>query len=137
MRLALSAFLVGMIFALGLGVSGMTDPRKVIGFLDVFGAWDPSLLMVMIGALAVYVPVYHFTRAWRTPVLESQWHKPEATGITRGLVVGSLLFGIGWGLAGYCPGPAVVSLMKFTGQPLAFVLAMLLGFFVARRLPWS
>jgi hypothetical protein len=121
------AFIVGLVFGIGLIMSGMTDPGKVIGFLDVFGNWDPSLALVMGGAIVVGVFAFAVARRRTTSWLGGAMHLPRPGQIDRPLVVGSLVFGVGWGLAGFCPGPALVSLGA--GQPKAavFVLAMLLG----------
>jgi uncharacterized protein len=116
-------FLSGVLFAVGLGIAGMTQPSKVIGFLDVFGAWDPSLAFVMVGAIAVYTPVFW----WSRRVLAPRLHLPTRKDIDVRLVIGSAMFGVGWGLAGYCPGPALVSLTTLTVPALLFAVAMLAG----------
>lgn len=126
----LAAFIVGFIFALGLGISGMTQASKVIGFLDFFGAWDPSLIFVMLGAVAVHFITYRLIRKRSTPLLSTQWHVPMKREITPALVFGSLLFGIGWALAGYCPGPAITSLASFESTPFIFVIAMFTGMYL-------
>ncbi|MFM6990230.1 MAG: DUF6691 family protein [Rhodoferax sp.] len=120
-------FLVGLLFGLGLMLSGMTDPGKVIGFLDLAGAWDPSLALVMGGAIAVGVGAFALAKRRTRTFLGGALNWPESNAIDRRLVVGSGVFGLGWGLAGFCPGPAVVS--AAAGQPKAwvFVLAMLAG----------
>jgi uncharacterized membrane protein YedE/YeeE len=127
MKHRISEFAVGLIFGIGLIVSGMTDPGKVIGFLDLFGAWDPSLALVMGGAIGVGVFAFALARKRSTTFLGSALHLPTSRDIDKRLLVGSLLFGAGWGLAGFCPGPAIVS--AGSGQPKAvvFVLAMLAG----------
>jgi len=123
----ISEFLVGLIFGIGLILSGMTDPGKVIGFLDLFGAWDPSLALVMGGAIAVGVFAFATAKKRTATFLGGALHLPNSNDIDKRLLLGSLLFGAGWGLAGFCPGPAIVSLGA--GQPKAavFVLAMLAG----------
>jgi uncharacterized protein len=123
----ISEFFVGLLFGAGLIVSGMTDPAKVLGFLDLFGAWDPSLALVMGGAILVGVFAFAVAKQRTTTLLGGTLHLPVAREIDKSLVLGSLLFGAGWGLAGFCPGPALVSLAA--GQPKAavFVLAMLVG----------
>ena len=125
-----SEFAVGLLFGIGLIVSGMTDPGKVIGFLDLFGAWDPSLALVMGGAILVGVFAFALAKRRTTTFLGGALKLPASRDIDRRLVVGGLLFGAGWGLAGFCPGPAIVSLGS--GQPKAavFVLAMLVGMLV-------
>lgn len=120
-------FLVGLLFGLGLILSGMTDPGKVLGFLDIAGAWDPSLAFVMGGAIGV--AFFAFAAACRrtTAVLGGAIHLPGNAPIDRRLVIGSLVFGVGWGLAGFCPGPALVAAGAGIGGALVFVLAMVAG----------
>jgi uncharacterized membrane protein YedE/YeeE len=121
------AFLVGLLFGLGLILSGMTDPGKVQGFLDLAGAWDPSLMLVMGGAILVGLGAFAAARRRTTAFLGGAMHLPASRAIDRPLVVGSLVFGVGWGLAGFCPGPALVSLAAGHWQALVFTLAMLAG----------
>lgn len=121
------ALLVGLLFGIGLIVSGMTDPAKVIGFLDLAGTWDPSLGFVMGGAILVGVFAFGAARKRERSLLGAPMRLPTATVIDRGLVLGSLAFGAGWGLAGYCPGPALASLAAGGAKPLLFTLAMLAG----------
>ncbi len=123
----LSAFVAGLIFGLGLILSGMTDPSKVIAFLDLAGMWDPSLAFVMGGAIVVASIGFYFASRRSRAVLGDLMRLPTATRIDRRLVLGSLAFGVGWGLAGYCPGPALASLLSGRSEPLIFVLAMLAG----------
>jgi uncharacterized membrane protein YedE/YeeE len=124
----LSAFLVGLLFGAGLIVSGMSDPFKVIGFLDLAGAWDPSLAFVMAGAVLVGLVAYRLAARRASAVLGGPMRLPAvATTVDRGLVLGSLAFGIGWGLAGFCPGPALVALGAGYGKAAAFVVAMVAG----------
>jgi hypothetical protein len=125
--LNLNAFLVGLLFGLGLIISGMANPAKVIGFLDLAGAWDPSLAFVMGGAILIGSGGFAIAKKLRRSLLGAPMHLPTATKLDKGLLIGSLIFGIGWGLAGFCPGPAVVS--AATGQPKAwvFVVSMLAG----------
>ena len=120
-------FLAGMLFGIGLLLSGMSNPAKVLGFLDLFGAWDPSLALVMGGAIIVGIFAFTVAKKRTTNFLGGALHLPKANHIDRRLVIGALLFGAGWGLAGFCPGPGLVSM--FSGQPkaLAFVLAMVVG----------
>jgi uncharacterized membrane protein YedE/YeeE len=126
----ISEFVAGLLFGLGLLLSGMTDPGKVLGFLDVSGHWDPSLALVMGGAILVGVFAFALAKKRTTSFLGGALHLPKASQIDRRLVVGSLLFGVGWGLAGFCPGPGLVSM--FSGQPKAavFVAAMVVGMVV-------
>ncbi len=130
MKNNLTALVVGFIFAIGLGISGMTQPQKVVGFLDLFGNWDPSLIFVMAGAILVHFVTYRLIRKRSSPLLTVDWHVPTKKEITPALVTGSVLFGIGWGLGGYCPGPAVTSLASFEAKPFIFVFSMLAGMWV-------
>ena len=123
-------FVVGLLFGIGLILSGMTDPGKVIGFLDLFGQWDPSLALVMGGAIGVAVVAFQFARQRATNLLGGAMHQPRPGQIDRPLVVGSLVFGVGWGLAGFCPGPALVSLGALQPKAAVFVLAMVAGMVV-------
>jgi uncharacterized membrane protein YedE/YeeE len=130
-------FAVGLLFGAGLIVSGMADPAKVLGFLDVAaiatGAWDPSLAFVMLGAIAVAMPGFRLATRRGAPVFGDGFRLPERRDIDRRVVVGPAIFGIGWGLAGLCPGPALVGLGF--GQPAAFVFvaAMVAGMLAARQ----
>ena len=130
MQHRISEFAVGLLFGIGLILSGMTDPGKVTGFLDLFGQWDPSLALVMGGAIMVGVFAFAIAKKRTTTFLGGALHLPKSTDIDRRLVVGGLVFGAGWGLAGFCPGPALVALGA--GQPKAavFVVAMLAGMYV-------
>lgn len=127
MKQSIAAFGAGLVFAIGLAVGGMTDPLKVISFLDFTGAWDPSLAFVMGGAIAVYAPLFRVLSRRQAPVFDRTFHLPSRRDIDSRLVVGSTLFGIGWGLGGFCPGPALVSLMSFGKSALVFGAAMLAG----------
>ena len=118
---------VGLLFGLGLMLSGMTDPGKVIGFLDLFGSWDPSLALVMGGAIMVGVFAFTVAKKRTTNFFGGVLRFPSNTQIDKPLVIGSLLFGAGWGLAGFCPGPALVSMADGQPKALVFVLAMLVG----------
>lgn len=123
----LSALLAGLVFGIGLILSGMTNPAKVLGFLDLAGAWDPSLLFVMGGALLVAAPAYAIGMRRRRTLMDEPLNLSTASVIDRRLVLGSLAFGAGWGIAGYCPGPAVASLALGGWKPLLFFGAMLAG----------
>ena len=123
----ISEFVVGLLFGLGLMLSGMTDPSKVIGFLDLFGNWDPSLAFVIGGAIAVGFFAFALAKKRTTSFLGGALHLPKSNHIDRRLVVGSLVFGAGWGLAGFCPGPALVSMAAGQDKALVFVLAMVFG----------
>ncbi|MCM2354431.1 MAG: YeeE/YedE family protein [Pseudobdellovibrio sp.] len=127
MKNNLSALLVGFIFSLGLGLSGMTDPEKIKGFLNIFGSWDPSLIFVMVGAIGVHLLTYQIIRQRKSPLFSTHWHVPQKTEITKSLVIGAVLFGVGWGLAGFCPGPAITSLTTLNSTVWVFVLFMILG----------
>jgi uncharacterized membrane protein YedE/YeeE len=123
----LVSFLVGLLFGAGLVVSGMTDPFKVIGFLDVTGLWDPSLAFVMAGAVLVGAVAYRLAGKRDAAILGGPMRLPARAAVDRRLVAGSLLFGVGWGLAGFCPGPALAALGAGYGKAAAFVAAMLAG----------
>jgi uncharacterized protein len=120
-------FFVGLLFGLGLIVSGMTDPGKVIGFLDLFGAWDPSLAFVMGGAILLGVFAFAAAKKRTTTFLGTVLRLPQDRNIDARLIAGSAVFGVGWGLAGFCPGPALVSLGTGNVKAMVFVLAMLGG----------
>lgn len=138
MKQGLTAFLVGFLFAIGLGISGMTQPSKVIGFLDITGSWDPSLMFVMMGAIGLHAVTYKWIRKRHSPLLAMHWQVPTKTHLSPALIIGSILFGVGWGLAGYCPGPALTSMAAFQWQTWLFVVAMIAGMllfkFVDRKL---
>jgi len=123
----LLALVVGLIFGLGLLVSGLANPAKVIGFLDLAGRWDPSLIFVMAGAVAVGAIAFAVARRRSASWLGAPMRIPDSRDIDRRLVGGSVLFGIGWGMAGFCPGPAVVALGAGEPKALVFVAAMLAG----------
>lgn len=123
----LMALIVGLAFGIGLIVSGMTDPAKVIGFLDLAGSWDPSLAFVMGGAILIGLVAFRFAAKRERSLLGDPMRMPTVTRIDRRLVLGSLAFGAGWGLAGYCPGPALASLATGDAKPWIFALAMLAG----------
>lgn len=123
----LVAMLSGLLFAVGLGIAGMTQPSKVIGFLDVAGDWDPSLAFVMGGAIVVYMPLLRLVKSRGRAVLAPRLSLPTRKDLDARLLLGAALFGVGWGLAGYCPGPAIVSLTTLGGPALVFGAAMLGG----------
>ena len=125
--LILTSLLAGLLFGLGLIISGMANPAKVLGFLDLAGAWDPSLALVMGGAVGVGMLAFWLARRRALSVLGAPMVQPPARQIDRRLVAGSVLFGIGWGIAGFCPGPALVALGMGLPKALVFVAAMLLG----------
>jgi len=126
----LMAFLAGLIFGIGLLTAGMANPAKVLAFLDLAGAWDPSLALVMVAAIGVAFLPFSWARAQRSSLLGAPMQLPAKRELDRRLIGGSLLFGIGWGIAGICPGPAVAILLTGRWQVLLFVAAMLVGMVV-------
>lgn len=132
-----TALVAGLLFAVGLGIGGMTQPEKVIGFLNLAGPWDPALMGVMGGGMLVSFIGYRVVRRRSAPVCEASFQIPSRADITPQLVGGSALFGIGWGLGGYCPGPGIVSVVTGSSQALLFVAAMVAGMAIYRLLsPW-
>jgi uncharacterized membrane protein YedE/YeeE len=131
---AIGAFLAGLVFAIGLGISGMTQPSKVIGFLDFAGDWDPSLAFVMVGAIGVHFVLMRVIKKRRAPIAADVFRIPTREDLSPALIGGSAMFGVGWGLGGYCPGPAIVSLASHSSNVLVFVAAMLAGIFIHRLL---
>lgn len=121
------SFACGFIFALGLGLSGMTQPSIVKGFLDVTGQWDWQLMGVMIGAISVHALTYRLIMKRTSPILDVQFHVPKKTVISKKLILGAALFGLGWGWAGICPGPAIVALASGKTKIIVFVSSMMLG----------
>ena len=129
----LMALLAGVLFGVGLAASGMTDPAKVLGFLDIFGAWQPDLAFVMGGAVLVTVVSFRFVLKRRAPVCDSEFHLPSNTVIDAKLLIGAALFGLGWGIYGYCPGPALGALVYLKQNTVIFVVAMLAGMWGVHR----
>jgi len=130
----IASFICGILFSIGLGISGMTQPQKVIGFLDVFGEWDLSLAFVMFGAVLSYLILQLWIqRNFSIPVLGGSFQITSRKDLDRSLIIGALLFGSGWGLGGYCPGPAITSLGSGSLNALLFVVAMGIGMLVADR----
>ena len=125
--LNLSSLFAGLVFGLGLIVSGMANPAKVIGFLDVAGRWDPSLALVMAGAIAVGAIAFALARTRSASFLDAPMRLPTDKRIDRRLLAGALVFGVGWGIAGFCPGPALVAIGMGSAKAVVFVLAMLAG----------
>jgi uncharacterized membrane protein YedE/YeeE len=123
----------GVFFGAGLSLSGMTDQNKVLGFLDLFGNWDPSLIFVMVGGICVTFVGYKLIFKRSSPLLGDVFMLPASKVIDKNLVMGALLFGVGWGLYGYCPGPAIASLAYLHWETLLFVAAMVGGMFLAPR----
>ena len=126
----LSTFVAGLVFGIGLIVSGMSNPAKVIGFLDVAGNWDPSLAFVMGGAIGVGMVAFAFAKRRVKSFFGGAMHLPQTQDIDKRLVLGGLVFGVGWGLAGFCPGPALVALGAGYAKAAWFVLAMIGGMLV-------
>lgn len=127
----ITTYLTGLIFSLGLCLSGMMEPSKVVGFLDIAGNWDPSLGMVMFGAISVYFTGQRLILKTRTkPVYAVKYGLPTRVDIDGRLVTGAILFGIGWGLAGFCPGPALASMVTFDPNIYIFIISMTLGMYV-------
>jgi uncharacterized membrane protein YedE/YeeE len=128
----LVVFLSGTLFAVGLGVSGMTLPQKVIGFLDLGGHWDPSLAFVMAGSAGVYLLFYRWIKQRSSPLFDTEFHIPTRNDIDQRLLVGAALFGIGWGLVGLCPGPSMTALVSGHPEALIFFTAMVTGMYAHR-----
>jgi hypothetical protein len=130
----LAALAAGLLFGLGLAVSQMADPAKVLGFLDLGGAWDPTLAAVMGGALIVTIPGYRLVMRAARPVLSDHFGVPPRGRVDGRLIAGAAIFGVGWGLVGLCPGPAIASLAYAMGESVWFLAAMAVGMLVTRRL---
>lgn len=126
----LSAFVIGLIFGIGLSVSNMTNPYKILNFLDFFGPWDPTLLIVMVTALVTTFIGYKIVLRGEKPKLAQTFYLPEKTKISKPLIFGSIIFGIGWGSTGYCPGPSIAALSTFNLDPIYFVIGMILGSYI-------
>lgn len=122
-----ASFVIGLVFGLGLILSGMTNPAKVIGFLDLFGNWNPSLVLVMVSAIIVNATFFHLTKHRKQSFLGLPVNIPTTKSIDHKLIIGSTIFGVGWGLAGFCPGPSIVSILQGGYQPIVFVISMLVG----------
>ena len=126
------AFVSGLIFAAGLVLSGMTVPGRVLGFLDVAGAWDPTLVFVMVAAIATFAPLFRLSNRRERPKLAATFQLPPKRRVDGRLLAGAALFGVGWGLSGFCPGPALVSAGTLSLEPILFVLAMIAGMLAFR-----
>ena len=122
----------GIIFGVGLVISEMINPAKVLGFLNLFGEWDPSLAFVMIGALVVATPLFHLFKNKEKPIFSSSFSISNKKEIDKKLIIGSILFGAGWGLVGLCPGPAIASIALLNMSSVTFVIAMFVGFYIAK-----
>ena len=124
----------GIIFGIGLVISQMINPAKVLGFLNLFGEWDPSLVFVMIGALIVSSPLFHLFKNKEKPIFSTSFSISENKEIDKRLIIGSILFGAGWGLVGLCPGPAISSIALFNVSSVTFVFSMFIGFYIASKI---
>ena len=124
----------GIIFGIGLVISQMINPAKVLGFLNLFGEWDPSLAFVMIGALIVSSPLFHLFKNKEKPIFSTSFSISENKEIDKRLIIGSILFGAGWGLVGLCPGPAISSIASFNVSSVIFVFSMFIGFYIASKI---
>ena len=128
----ITSFIVGLLFSLGLAISGMTQPQVIISFLDPWD-WNPSLLFVMAGAVGIHMIAYPFIRRRPSPLLDTDWHVPSRKDVTARLTIGSALFGIGWGLGGFCPGPGLTSLASGDLRVVLFVGAMITGMILFKK----
>lgn len=133
MNREIASYIVGVIFGLGLCISGMINPAKVLNFLDLFGAWDPSLAFVMLGAIATTFVGYRLFHFGAAPTHENRYRIPDRNDIDANLLIGAGLFGVGWGLAGYCPGPALTGLTTFKFETFVFVAAMFAGMWAYKK----
>ncbi|MBV7339500.1 YeeE/YedE family protein [Chloroflexi bacterium TSY] len=138
MKQNMIALIAGLLFGFGLALSQMIDPRRVLGLLDVAGTWDPTLLFVLGGAAGVTIVAFRFVLRQSAPFSAPVFQLPTKNDIDRPLLVGSALFGVGWGIAGYCPGPGITSLVLGSWNPVLFVFAMVVGsFFYSRIANWT
>jgi uncharacterized membrane protein YedE/YeeE len=128
----LASLFCGLIFGIGLVISQMINPAKVLGFLNLFGEWDPSLAFVMIGALIIFSPLFHLFKNKEKPIFSSSFSISNKKEIDKKLITGSILFGAGWGLVGLCPGPAITSIALLNMSSVTFVIAMFVGFYIAK-----
>lgn len=131
---AWASFVTGLLFAIGLGLGGMTRPAKIVAFLDVTGRWDPSLMFVMAGALTVHAVVWRLVRRRPAPRLSATWFIPTRRELDGKLLGGAAVFGVGWGLGGYCPGPGLVASMSGAAGALTFAASMMLGWRIVTAL---
>ena len=125
-----TTFTSGLLFGLGLITSGMTDPSKVLGFLDITGLWNPSLIFVMIGGITISFFGFRYAKNLSKTIFNDEIHLPGTTNVTKELVVGGVIFGAGWSIAGFCPGPALVALGAGYNEAFIFVLAMIFGMLI-------
>ena len=129
----LASLVCGIIFGIGLVISEMINPEKVLGFLNIFRDWDPSLAFVMIGALIISTPIFHLFKNNKKPLFSSSFLIPTNKKIDKKLIIGSILFGAGWGLVGLCPGPAITSIALINISSIIFVISMFTGFYIASK----
>lgn len=129
------ALLSGLLFGSGLTIAGMTNPASVVGFLDVFGDWNPSMLFVMGTALVIAIPAFQFRRP--LPILADRYHFPTRSRVDRDLILGALIFGVGWGIAGLCPGPAIAAITSGDLSMFLFAATMVFGMWLRSKLPDS
>jgi len=122
-----SCFILGLVFSVGLSISGMVNPNKIIGFLDIFGQWDPSLIFVMGGAALLNLILFKFILKRQNPIFESKFNFPQSNLVDWRLIAGSVIFGIGWGIGGVCPGPGIANLFLGKEEMIAFIISMLVG----------
>ena len=126
----LSSLISGIVFGLGLTISGMVNPEKVLGFLNIFDSWDPSLMFVMIGAILIFSPLHFIFKRKYQPLFSKSFDVPSNKNIDKNLIIGAIMFGAGWGLAGLCPGPAISAISLINKDVYLFVLFMFLGFYL-------
>ena len=126
----LSSLISGIVFGLGLTISGMVNPEKVLGFLNIFNAWDPSLMFVMIGAILIFSPLFFIFKIKSRPIFSKKFVVSTNKNIDKNLIIGAIMFGAGWGLAGLCPGPAISAISFFNTDVYLFVLFMFVGFYL-------
>ncbi len=134
MKKNLSALIAGTVFGFGLIVSGMSNPDKVMNFLNVIGQWDPSLLFVLGGAVITTFIGYRFVLKRKTPILDSEFFLPTNTVVDKKLLIGAALFGAGWGMTGFCPGPAITGLAFGVLEPVVFIISMSIGYLIMNKL---
>jgi len=133
----LVSLIAGIIFGVGLVISEMINPEKVLGFLDMFGNWDPSLAFVMIGALIVSSPLFHIIKKKEKPIFAENFNYSNNKSINNQLIIGSALFGAGWGLIGLCPGPAISSIALLNIHSIIFIVAMFFGFYLVKLISFD
>jgi hypothetical protein len=132
--IALIALVIGVVFGAGLTLADMVNPQRIADFFDVFGTWDATLAFVMGGALMMAVPGFWLVRRRSAPLFDDVFHLPHVTQLDRRLILGALIFGLGWGIGGFCPGPAIAALASGLIEPVVFTVSMVGGIFLARRL---